>query len=68
MKNLVVRTVSGLVLAVVMLVCILYSQWSFGALLLVLLVGGMVEFYGLAATAPSRWRWSASWRAWCSSA
>ncbi len=48
MKNLVVRTVSGLVLAVVMLVCILYSQWSFGALLLVLLVGGMVEFYGLA--------------------
>ena len=45
MKNLVVRTVSGLVLAVVMLVCILYSQWSFGALLLVLLVGGMVEFY-----------------------
>ena len=65
MKNLVVRTVSGLVLAVVMLVCILYSQWSFGALLLVLLVGGMVEFYGLA---PSRWRWSASWRAWCSSA
>lgn len=48
MKNLVVRTLSGLVLAVVMLVCILYSQWSFGALLAVLLVGGMLEFYALA--------------------
>ena len=48
MKNLVVRTLSGLVLVVVMLGCILYSQWSFGALLFVLLVGGMLEFYGLA--------------------
>ena len=48
MKNLVVRTLSGLVLGVVMLGCILYSQWSFGALLFVLLVGGMLEFYGLA--------------------
>ena len=34
MKNLAVRTVSGAVLAVVTLGAILWSQWSFGALLL----------------------------------
>ena len=41
MKNLVVRTLSGLVLAAVVLGAIVWSQWSFGALLAVLLVGGM---------------------------
>lgn len=48
MKNLVVRTLSGLVLAAVMLGAIAWSQWSFGALLLLLLVAGMIEFYALA--------------------
>lgn len=48
MKNLMVRTLSGLVLAVVVLGAIIWLQWSFGALLLVLLVGGMLEFYALA--------------------
>lgn len=48
MKNLTVRTMSGIVLAAVMLGAILWSQWSFGALLLVLLVVGMREFYALA--------------------
>ena len=48
MKNLAVRTVSGLVLAVVVLGAIVWSQWSFGALLLVLLAVGMLEFYALA--------------------
>lgn len=48
MKNLVVRTLSGLVLAAVVLGAIVWSQWSFGALLAVLLVGGMYEFYALA--------------------
>lgn len=48
MKNLVVRTLSGLVLAVVVLGAIILSQWSFGALLAALLVGGMFEFYALA--------------------
>ena len=48
MKNLVVRTLSGLVLAAVVLGAIVWSQWSFGALLAVLLVGGMYEFYVLA--------------------
>ena len=47
MKNLVVRSVSGCVLAVVTLVAILFSKWSFGALLLVILVVGMYELYRL---------------------
>lgn len=48
MKNLVVRTLSGIVLAAVMLGAIAWSQWSFGALLLLLLLAGMYEFYVLA--------------------
>ncbi len=48
MKNLVVRTLSGSVLAAVVLGAIAWSQWSFGILLAVLVVGGMLEFYGLA--------------------
>lgn len=48
MKNLTVRTLSGIVLAAVMLGAILWSQWSLGALLLALLVIGMREFYALA--------------------
>lgn len=47
MKNLAVRTVSGLVLSVVMLGAIWWSQWSFGLLLALLVVGGMSEFYDL---------------------
>lgn len=57
MKNLVVRTLSGLVLAAVVLGAIVWSQWSFGALLAALLVGGMYEFYTLAGkqgNAPQR--------------
>ena len=38
MKNLWVRTVSGAVLAVVMLGAIAWSQWSFGLLLAALLL------------------------------
>ena len=37
MKNLWVRTVSGAVLAVVMLGAITWSQWSFGLLLAAML-------------------------------
>ena len=48
MKNLWVRTVSGAVLAGVMLGAIAWSQWSFGLLLAALLVVGMTEFYSLA--------------------
>lgn len=47
-KNLAVRTLSGLVLAAVVLGAVVWSQWSFGALLAVLLIVGMHEFYALA--------------------
>ena len=48
MKNLRVRTLSGAVLAVVVLGAVMWSQWSFGLLLAALLSGGMSEFYTLA--------------------
>lgn len=57
MKNLAIRSVSGLILGVVMLGAILWSQWSFGALLAVLTLVGMHEFYALCArrgAAPQR--------------
>ncbi len=58
MKNLMVRTLSGLVLAGVVVGAVLGSQWSFGALLLLILVGGQLEFYKLAretGLSPQRW-------------
>ncbi len=54
MKNLVVRTLSGLVLVVLVVGATLWSQWSFGALLALLLVGGLAEFYALAAACGAR--------------
>ena len=42
MKNLMVRTLSGLVLVAVFVGAVLGSQWSFGALLLLILVGGQM--------------------------
>ena len=57
MKNLMVRTLSGLVLVAVFVGAVLGSQWSFGALLLLILVGGQ-EFYKLAretGLSPQRW-------------
>ena len=53
-KNLWVRTLSGAVLAVVVLGAIVWSQWSFGLLLALLLVGGMAEFYALMEKRGSR--------------
>ena len=58
MKNLMVRTLSGLVLVAVFVGAVLGSQWSFGALLLLSLVGGQTEFYKLAretGLSPQRW-------------
>ena len=58
MKNLMVRTLSGLVLVAVLVGAVLGSQWSFGALLLLILVGGQTEFYKLAretGLSPQRW-------------
>lgn len=54
MKNLWVRTLSGAVLAVVMLGAIAWSQWSFGLLLAMLLVVGTTEFYALAEKQGNR--------------
>ena len=48
MRNLTVRTLSGIALAAVMLGAIVWSQRSFGLLLALLIVGGMREFYTLA--------------------
>ena len=42
------RTLSGAVLTVVVVGAVLWSQWSFGVLLLAILVGGMWEFYRMA--------------------
>ena len=58
MRNLLVRTLSGAVLTIVVVGAVLLSQWSFIALLLVILIGGMWEFYRLARredTIPLRW-------------
>ena len=58
MKNLMVRTLSGLVLVAVFVGAVLGSKWSFGALLLLILVGGQTEFYKLAretGLSPQRW-------------
>ena len=58
MKNLMVRTLSGLVLVAVFVGAVVGSQWSFGAMLLLILVGGQTEFYKLAretGLSPQRW-------------
>ena len=47
-KNLLLRTASGAVLIVVVFGAVLWSSWSLGALLALLTVGGLTEFYALA--------------------
>lgn len=47
LKDLLVRTVSGLVLLLVVVGALLWSKWSVGALFTVIMVGGLVEFYRL---------------------
>lgn len=53
MKNLVTRTLSGAVLAVVFFGAIYCSKWSFGALMLAMVVGCQREFYRLCRVAGS---------------
>ena len=48
MKNLWVRSLSGAVLVVVVLGAILWSKWSFAALLMAIMLGGEWEFYRMA--------------------
>ena len=54
MKNLAIRSLSGILLAAGMLGAIVWSPWSFGVLLALLLVFGMLEFYTLAEARGAR--------------
>lgn len=57
MKDLSIRTASGVVMGVAMLGAICWSPWSYGALLLLIAVAGINEFYTLTAregAAPQR--------------
>lgn len=47
MNNLIVRTLSGAVMLVVLLGATLWSPWSFTALMALILIGGLWEFYAL---------------------
>lgn len=47
MKNLLIRTASGAVLIALFFGAVLWSQWSFGALLLAIMLGCSVEYYRL---------------------
>lgn len=51
LKNFIIRTLSGLVMLIVLLSSILASQWSFAALMGVIAIGGMWEFYNLSEKA-----------------
>ena len=46
-KNLLVRTISGVVLLLVVVGALLWSKWSAGALFAVIMLGGLIEFYAL---------------------
>ena len=47
LNDLLVRTISGVVLLLLVVGALLWSKWSTGALFAVVMIGGLVEFYGL---------------------
>ena len=47
LKDLAVRTVSGVVMLLLFIGALIWSKWSAGALFAVIMVGGLVEFYRL---------------------
>ena len=51
MRNLLIRAASGVVLFGIVLGAILWSKWSFAALLMAIIVGGQIEFYRMAQKA-----------------
>ena len=53
MKNLAIRTFSGALLAVVFFGAIYCSRWSFGALMLAMVIGCQYEFYRMCRAAGS---------------
>ena len=46
-KNLLVRTISGVVLLLLVVGALVWSKWSTGTLFAVIMVGGLLEFYRL---------------------
>lgn len=48
MKDLMTRSLSGIVVAATVVNGLVWSPWSFGAVLALLVAGGMYEFYALA--------------------
>ena len=48
-NNLIVRSLSGIVFLAIVLGCIFLSPYAFLSLLLIICIGGMLEFYKLAA-------------------
>lgn len=58
MKKLVTRTITGIVLVLLMLAAILASQYSFAILFLLILTGGLIEFanlYKQSDIEPNKW-------------
>lgn len=47
MKKLITRTITGIVLVIIILTAILASQYSFAILFLLILTGGLIEFVNL---------------------
>ena len=47
LKDLAVRTLSGLVMLLVVVGALIWSKWSAGALFAVIMIGGLLEFYRL---------------------
>lgn len=47
MKNLLVRSVTGIVFVAVMLACLFFGQYSFGILFLLILIGALHEFFNI---------------------
>lgn len=47
LKELIVRTLSGVVLLLLVVGALVWSKWSAGALFAVILLGGLLEFYRL---------------------
>ena len=58
MKKLVTRTITGIVLVLVMLTAILISRYSYALLFLAIIIGGSAEFIGLFKNSdvkPNKW-------------
>lgn len=59
MKNLITRSISGLIYIAVIVVCVLAGKWSFMGLTILFCVFGLLEFnhLGLAAAKPATRNW-----------